>query len=96
MMLLIFPLCRDSLMRIAKHYETGECLPEEVCSKLLSARTFHADSELLRQVEMMQNANCLLNVNKASFCCPFCWSHLTMIGVRQQYCFHFLEISSKR
>ncbi|XP_059429444.1 organellar oligopeptidase A, chloroplastic/mitochondrial-like isoform X1 [Corylus avellana] len=41
---------RDTLMSIAKHYETGECLPEEVCSKLLSARTFRAGSELLRQL----------------------------------------------
>ncbi|KAA8550257.1 hypothetical protein F0562_001941 [Nyssa sinensis] len=41
---------RDTLMSIAKHYETGEDLAEEVCSKLLSARTFRAGSQLLRQL----------------------------------------------
>ncbi|KAK7843841.1 organellar oligopeptidase a, partial [Quercus suber] len=41
---------RDTLRSIAKHYETGESLPEEVCLKLRSARTFRAGSELLRQL----------------------------------------------
>ncbi|GAB2263067.1 hypothetical protein Droror1_Dr00004064 [Drosera rotundifolia] len=41
---------RDMLMRITKHYETGENLPEEICMKILSARTFRAGSELLRQL----------------------------------------------
>ncbi|GAB2285483.1 hypothetical protein Dimus_019932 [Dionaea muscipula] len=41
---------RDILMTIAKHYETGENLPEETHMKLLSARTFRAGSELLRQL----------------------------------------------
>ncbi|XAR60076.1 Oligopeptidase A [Bertholletia excelsa] len=41
---------RDILMRIARHYETGEALPEETCMKLLSARTFRAGSLLLRQL----------------------------------------------
>ncbi|CAK7329261.1 unnamed protein product [Dovyalis caffra] len=40
---------RDTLMSIAKHYKTGESLPEEICLKLLAARTFRAGSELLRQ-----------------------------------------------
>lgn len=37
-------------MSIAKHYETGESLPEEVYLKLLAARTFRAGSQSLRQV----------------------------------------------
>ncbi|KAE8649265.1 probable cytosolic oligopeptidase A [Cucumis sativus] len=41
---------RDTLMGIAKHYETGESLPEEVYLKLLAARTFRAGSLSLRQL----------------------------------------------
>ncbi|XP_020254435.1 organellar oligopeptidase A, chloroplastic/mitochondrial-like [Asparagus officinalis] len=41
---------RDTLMSIAKHYETGESLPEEVYLKLLAARTFRAGSMNLRQI----------------------------------------------
>eukprot|EP00268_Persea_americana_P068603 TRINITY_DN957_c0_g1_i3.p1 TRINITY_DN957_c0_g1~~TRINITY_DN957_c0_g1_i3.p1 ORF type:complete len:828 (+),score=172.81 TRINITY_DN957_c0_g1_i3:311-2794(+) len=41
---------RDTLMSIAKHYETGENLPEEVYLKLLAARTFRAGSLSLRQL----------------------------------------------
>ncbi|XVF61468.1 hypothetical protein PTKIN_Ptkin08bG0131700 [Pterospermum kingtungense] len=42
---------RDTLMSIAKHYETGESLPEEVYSKLLAARTFRAGSLSLHQIQ---------------------------------------------
>eukprot|EP00262_Sarcandra_glabra_P021187 TRINITY_DN87_c0_g1_i1.p1 TRINITY_DN87_c0_g1~~TRINITY_DN87_c0_g1_i1.p1 ORF type:complete len:788 (+),score=146.39 TRINITY_DN87_c0_g1_i1:23-2386(+) len=41
---------RDTLMGIAKHYETGENLPEEVYLKLLAAKTFRAGSQSLRQI----------------------------------------------
>ncbi|XP_077234064.1 putative cytosolic oligopeptidase A [Tasmannia lanceolata] len=41
---------RDTLMSIAKHYETGENLPEEVYLKLLAARTFRAGTQSLRQI----------------------------------------------
>ncbi|XP_043711337.1 probable cytosolic oligopeptidase A isoform X3 [Telopea speciosissima] len=41
---------RDTLMSIAKHYESGESLPEEVYLKLLAARTFRAGSLSLRQI----------------------------------------------
>lgn len=41
---------RDTLMSIAKHYETGESLPEEVYQKLLAAKTFRAGSLSLRQI----------------------------------------------
>ncbi|XP_058069504.1 probable cytosolic oligopeptidase A [Magnolia sinica] len=41
---------RDTLLSIAKHYETGENLPEEVYLKLLAARTFRAGSLSLRQI----------------------------------------------
>ncbi|ERN18084.1 hypothetical protein AMTR_s00046p00223780 [Amborella trichopoda] len=40
----------DTLMNIAKHYETGESLPEEVYSKLVAARTFRAGTLSLRQI----------------------------------------------
>lgn len=39
-------------MSIAKHYETGECLPEDIYQKLLAARTFRAGSLSLRQVHI--------------------------------------------
>lgn len=42
---------RDTLMSIAKHYESGETLPEEVYKKLLAARTFRAGSLSLRQLK---------------------------------------------
>ncbi|GLT57298.1 hypothetical protein SLA2020_302800 [Shorea laevis] len=37
-------------MRIAKHYQTRESLPEDVYLKLLSARTFRAGSLSLHQI----------------------------------------------
>ncbi|KAF2295747.1 hypothetical protein GH714_033807 [Hevea brasiliensis] len=40
---------RETLMGIAKHYVTGETLPEDVYLKLLAARTFRAGSLSLRQ-----------------------------------------------
>ncbi|RZC61834.1 hypothetical protein C5167_023588 [Papaver somniferum] len=42
---------RDTLMSLAKHYETGETLPEEVYLKLLAARTFRAGTQSLRQIK---------------------------------------------
>ncbi|KAF5778773.1 putative oligopeptidase A [Helianthus annuus] len=42
---------RDTLMSIAQHYETGECLPEDIYQKLLAARTFRAGSMSLRQLK---------------------------------------------
>ncbi|KAL1812361.1 hypothetical protein ACET3Z_022426 [Daucus carota] len=41
---------RDTLMSIAKHYETGESLPEDIYLKLLATRTFRAGSYSLRQI----------------------------------------------
>ncbi|TKY69988.1 Organellar oligopeptidase A [Spatholobus suberectus] len=41
---------RETLMGIAKHFETGESLPEEVYLKLVAARTFRAGSLSLRQL----------------------------------------------
>ncbi|KAH7520393.1 hypothetical protein FEM48_Zijuj08G0139100 [Ziziphus jujuba var. spinosa] len=41
---------RETLMSIAKHYETGESLPEGIYLKLLAARTFRAGSLSLRQL----------------------------------------------
>ncbi|KAL0390604.1 UNVERIFIED_CONTAM: Organellar oligopeptidase A, chloroplastic/mitochondrial [Sesamum calycinum] len=40
---------RDTMLSLAKHYETGEVLPEDICLRILSARTFRAGSQLLRQ-----------------------------------------------
>ncbi|KAJ9540710.1 hypothetical protein OSB04_027216 [Centaurea solstitialis] len=42
---------RDTLMSIAKHYETGETLPEEIYQKLLAAKTFRAGTLSLRQLK---------------------------------------------
>ncbi|CAN6805724.1 unnamed protein product [Brassica oleracea] len=42
---------RETLMSIAKHYQTGETLPENVYKKLLAARTFRAGSLSLRQLK---------------------------------------------
>ncbi|CAI9110563.1 OLC1v1010614C1 [Oldenlandia corymbosa var. corymbosa] len=42
---------RDTLMSIAKHYESGENLPEDIYKKLLAARTFRAGSLSLRQLK---------------------------------------------
>ncbi|ESQ41005.1 hypothetical protein EUTSA_v10012826mg [Eutrema salsugineum] len=42
---------RDTLMSVAKHYQTGETLPESVYKKLLAARTFRAGSLSLRQLK---------------------------------------------
>lgn len=41
---------RTTLMGLAKHYETGESLPEDIYLKLLAARTFRAGSLSLRQI----------------------------------------------
>lgn len=40
-------------MSIAKHYETGEALPEDVYLRLLAAKTFRAGSLSLRQVSSL-------------------------------------------
>lgn len=37
-------------MSIAKHYETGETLPEEIYAKLVAAKNFRAGTFSLRQV----------------------------------------------
>ncbi|KAL2348977.1 hypothetical protein Fmac_002977 [Flemingia macrophylla] len=42
---------RETLMGIAKHFETGESLPDEVYLKLDAARTFRAGSLSLRQLK---------------------------------------------
>lgn len=41
---------RDTLLSIAKHYETGETLPEEIYAKLVAAKNFRAGTFSLRQV----------------------------------------------
>ncbi|KAF7847681.1 hypothetical protein BT93_L2728 [Corymbia citriodora subsp. variegata] len=41
---------RETLMGIAKHYETGESLPEDVYRKLLAARTFRAGTSILSEI----------------------------------------------
>ncbi|GBG65612.1 hypothetical protein CBR_g51495 [Chara braunii] len=41
---------RATLLGIAKHYETGETLPESMFQKLVAARTFRAASMMLRQI----------------------------------------------
>lgn len=41
---------RDTLMGMAKHYKTGETLPEDLYQKLLAARTYRAGTMTLRQL----------------------------------------------
>lgn len=41
---------RPTLMVLARHYETGEPLPEDIYQKLLAARHFRSGSHMLRQV----------------------------------------------
>jgi oligopeptidase A len=41
---------RDTLFKLARHYETGEPLPEDLYQKLLTARNFMTGSAILRQV----------------------------------------------
>ena len=41
---------RPVLVRLARHYRTGEPLAEEIVDRLLAARTFRAGSNTLRQV----------------------------------------------
>ena len=44
-------LHRETLMQMARHYETGEALPEDLYRKLREARTFRAASQMLRQLQ---------------------------------------------
>lgn len=41
---------RDTLLKLARHYETGEPLPEDLYQKIVAARSFMAGSAVLRQV----------------------------------------------
>ncbi|XP_057781894.1 organellar oligopeptidase A, chloroplastic/mitochondrial-like [Salvia miltiorrhiza] len=41
---------RETILSIAKHYESGEPLPENTCLRILRARTFRAGTLLLRQL----------------------------------------------
>jgi hypothetical protein len=40
-------------LSIAKHYETGETLPEEIYAKLVAAKNFRAGTFSLRQVRKL-------------------------------------------
>lgn len=60
-------------MSIAKHYEIGECLPEDIYQKLLAARTFRAGTISLRQVSVTfiscNEALCTSYLNKIMMFC---------------------------
>lgn len=43
---------RATLMGFARHFETGEPLPEDIYKKLVAARTFRAASQMMRQVSI--------------------------------------------
>ena len=59
-------------MSIAKHYETGESLPEDVYLKLLAARTFRAGSLSLRQVSAIWVFR-FFNTLSSLLCWVFCF-----------------------
>jgi len=40
---------KATLQSIAKHYETGEVLPDELYNKIVAARTYRAGTQMLRQ-----------------------------------------------
>jgi len=42
---------RDTLLKLARHYETGEPLPEDLFQKILAARNFMTGNAILRQVD---------------------------------------------
>lgn len=59
-------------MSIAKHYETGENIPDEIYKKLLAARTFRAGSQSLRQVcHLCQRHPCALVFSQDLFLVAF-------------------------
>jgi oligopeptidase A len=41
---------RETLLKLARHYETGEPLPDDLFQKILAARNFMTGSAILRQV----------------------------------------------
>jgi oligopeptidase A len=45
-------LHRPTLMKMARHYVTGESLPEELYQKLRQARTYRAATQMLRQLQL--------------------------------------------
>jgi len=42
---------RDVVNLFARHYDTGEALPEELFNKMLAAKNFHSAMQMLRQIE---------------------------------------------
>ena len=42
---------KESLVLIARHYQTGECLPDELFEKMQAAKNFQSGMQMLRQLE---------------------------------------------
>lgn len=45
-------LHRPTLMRLARHYQTGEPLPQDLFEKLQKAKTYRAATQMLRQLQL--------------------------------------------
>ncbi len=43
---------RNTLMKLGKHFQTGEPLPKELVDKVLASHTFRAASQMVRQIQL--------------------------------------------
>ncbi|KAL0672507.1 hypothetical protein Bca4012_000487 [Brassica carinata] len=85
---------RETLMSIAKHYQTGETLPENVYKKLLAARTFRAGSLSLRQVRTII-PNSLCSYVSPGICKKHISLNILLFGFQLKFATVDLELHTK-